>query len=196
MSTFSEQLAAAKAAARPTKDVQVILDPGLSQKRAELLAEVEAAKAKAENDPRLTAVDEEELKVQEKLDALLEASANSLRTIRFAQLPGDKWGDITSRCPVRLDAPIDRSYGYNMQQASMMAAPLCGVAVEEDGTEVPLIVSDATADSPAVDEWADLFERITGHEFIRIMDAIYELNEWAPGERINTLKKQLANRPA
>jgi len=196
MSTFSEQLAAAKSSARPTKDVQVILDPGLAKQRAALVAEVEAAKAKAENDPRLSAVNEEELKVQEKLDALLEASADSLRTLRFTQLSGDKWGEITSRCPVRLDAPIDRSYGYNMQQASTMAAPLCGVAVDDDGTEVSLVVSEATADSPAVDEWADLFATITGHEFIRVMDAIYELNEWAPGERINTLKKQLANRPA
>jgi len=196
MSTFSEQLAAASTAKRPFEEVQVVLDTGLSEKRAELQAEVDAAKAKAENDPRLASVNPEEAKIQKKLDALLEASASSLRTLRFYQLDGDKWGEITGRCPVRLDAPIDRSYGYNMQKASVMAAPLSGFAIEDDGTEVAPIVTPATEGTPAVDEWANLFAKISGHEFIRIMDAIYKLNEWAPGERINTLKKQLANRPA
>lgn len=195
MSGFSERLAAAKAAPRPTKDVQVLLDDDLAAKREALQNEIDAVRAESENDPRLTGVNPTEGKLQKKLDALLKASDEALVTLRFTRLPGDKWADITARCPVRVDAPIDRQYGYNMQAASMIAAPLCGVRVEGD-VEVPLTVTKATEETPAVNEWADLFTTITGHEFIRIMDAIYEMNEYAPAERINSLKKALATRPA
>lgn len=195
MSGFSERLAAAKSAPRPTKDVQVLLDDDLAARREALQAEIDAAKAEAENDPRLTGANPTEGKIQKKLDALLKESKEALVTLRFTRLPGDKWADITARCPVRVDAPIDRQYGYNMQAASMIAAPLCGVRVDGD-EEIPLTVTAATEDTPAVNEWADLFTTITGHEFIRIMDAIYEMNEYAPAERINSLKKQLATHPA
>jgi hypothetical protein len=185
MTSFSERLAAAKAAARPTRDVQVLLDADLSEKREELRAELERVKATAANDPRLSAVDPEETDLQEKLDAVLEESADALVTLRFTRLPGNEWSDLTSRCPVRLDAPIDRQYGYNMQAVSTLAAPISGVRVEDDA-EVSLEDS----------EWVDLFETISGHEFILVMDAIYELNEYEPAQRVSSLKKALATRPA
>lgn len=195
MTSFSERLQAAKAAPRPTLDVQVLLDADLSARREELQAALDRARVSAENDQRLASDPNDDpavVKVQKKLDALITESAGALVTLRFTSLPGSQWADITARCPVRLDAPIDRQYGYNMQAASTFAAPLCGVRVE-DGVEVPLLVTPAASGVPAVDEWADLFTTITGHEFIRIMDAIYELNEYAPAQRIAQAKKRSAS---
>lgn len=193
MTSFSERLSAAKAAPRPTLDVSVLLDADLSARREELQDAVDKARASADNDQRLAAgPDPAVVKVQKKLDTLIKESAGALVTLRFTSLPGSQWADITARCPVRLDAPIDRQYGYNMQAASTFAAPLCGVRVE-DGAEVPLTVTPAAEGVAAVDEWADLFTTITGHEFIRIMDAIYELNEYAPAQRIAAAKKGSAS---
>ena len=193
MTSFSERLSAAKAAPRPTLDVSVLLDADLSAKREELQAAVDRARASADVDRRLASDPETDpavMKVQKKLDALIAESQGALVTLRFTSLPGSQWADITARCPVRLDAPIDRQYGYDMQAASTFAAPLCGVRLE-DGVEVPLTVTPASEGVAAVDDWADLFITITGHEFIRIMDAIYELNEYAPAQRIAAAKKGL-----
>ena len=195
MTTFSERLAAAKSASRPTRTVQVLLDADLSAKREELRAELERARTAAASDQRLAAVNTAEQAVQTKLDELLNESAESLVTLRFSRLPGDKWAEITARCPVRLDAPIDRQYGYNMHAVCRLAAPVSGVRVEGDG-EVPLTVTKATEETPAVDEWADLFGTISGHEFGLIIDAIYDLNEYSPAAGITQLKKELATRTA
>jgi hypothetical protein len=195
MTNFSEQLAAAKAAPRDYRDVQVILDAGLSTKREQLKADLAAARAHAASDPRLGVVDEASASIQTQLDDLVAASAASLVTLRFVRMDSATWSDITDRCPARVDAPIDRQYGYNMNAACRLAAPLSGVRLDGDEL-VPLVVEKATADTPAVNEWADLFETISGHELIMIIEAIYELNMYEPARRVEQLKKELATRPA
>jgi len=192
MSSFKDRLAAAKSAARPTREVTVSLDADVSDKRAALQAELEAARANP--DARLATKSAPEL-VQEKLDELLTITADSLIALRFSRMPGDEWAEITARCPVRIDAPVDRQYGYNMHAVCRLAAPLCGVRIE-DGKEVALEVVPASAGVPAVDEWADLFTTISGHEFGLVIDAIYELNEYEPAQRVAQMKKELATRPA
>ena len=192
MSSFKERLAAAKAAPKPTREVTVSLDADVSEKRAALQAELEAARANP--DARLAAKSAPEL-VQEKLDELLTITADSLITLRFSRLSGPAWAEITARCPVRLDAAIDRRYGYNMHAVCRLAAPMCGVRVEGEEL-VPLEVVPASAGVPAVDEWADLFDTISGHEFGLIMDAVYELNEYEPAQRIAQMGKELATRRA
>lgn len=192
MSSFSERLALAKSAARPTREVTVSLDADVSDKRRELQAELEAARANP--DARLATKSAPEL-VQEKLDELLTITGDSLITLRFSRMPGDQWAEITARCPVRLDAAIDRQYGYNMHGVCRLAAPLCGVRVDGD-EELPLEVIPASAGVPAVNEWDDLFDTISGHEFGLIVDAIYELNEYEPAQRVAQMKKELATRPA
>lgn len=193
--SFSEQLAKAKAAARPSKDVQVLIDGGLSDERVAMQGDVERLQAEAASDQRLTGENPKVKAAQKKLNAFLEKSHDALVTLRFTRLPGDQWAEITARCPVRVDAPIDRQYGYNMTAVCKLAAPLSGVRVDGDA-EVPLLVTKAAEGVPAVDEWADLFETISGHELGRIIDAVYELNEYAPAQRINELKKGLATHPA
>lgn len=131
----------------------------------------------------------------EQIEAEQAAAAGGVVTLRFTRMAGNDWSAITARCPARLDAPIDAQYGYNMQKACEMAAPLCGVSVE-DGVEIPLVVTKATESEPAVNEWADLFATISGHEFGKIMDAIYGLNEYDPVLSLAEAKKALAGRPA
>lgn len=189
MTSFSAHLEAAKAAPRPTRDVQILLDAGLSDQRESLREELENARAIASMDQRLTSVDTAVEAVQEKLDAILESSADSLVTLRFTRMPGDQWAEVTARCPVRLGAEIDLKYGYNMHGVCKLAAPLSGVRVDGDDL-VPLVVT------PESNEWADLFATVGGHEFGLIASAIYELNEWEPAARMAQLKKELATRTA
>lgn len=195
MSSPSERLAAAKAAPRRTLDVEILLDGDLAVRRAELadrLAELESAEAL---DPRLAGEDPALTEVRAELDALAAESGDAFATLRFKALPGGAWAEIADRCPVRLDAEIDARYGYNMHKAAMLAAPLSGVWVV-DGEEIPLRVENATQDSPAVDEWADLFATIAGSEAVAIYEAIFDLNVYGPQIRSYDLKKALATLPA
>jgi hypothetical protein len=192
MSTFSERLEGAKNAVKPSRDVVVSLDADVSERRAELRELL--AKARANPDARMAARSEPEL-IQEQLDELLELTAESLVTLRFTRMSGVAWAEVTARCPVRLDAAIDRQYGYNVHAVCALAAPLSGVRVDGDDV-VPLIVSAASQGTPAVNEWADLFDTISGHEFGLIVDAIYELNEYEPASRVAQLKKEQATHSA
>lgn len=192
MSSFSDRLASAKAAVKPFRDVVVSLDADVSERRAELVEAL--AKARANPDARLAAKSALDL-IQEQLDELLALTADSLVTLRFSRMSGVDWAEVTARCPVRLDAAIDRQYGYNMHAVCALAAPLSGVRVE-GGELVPLVVSAASAGVPAVNEWADLLTTVSGFEFGLIVDAIYELNEYEPASRVASLVKELATRPA
>lgn len=182
MTTFAERLAAAKAAPKPTRDVDIILDAGLGQKLDELAAELIETRAEESADGRLAQTYERTAAVQEKLDAAKAEARDSIVTLRFTQLPAAQWAEIKSKSPVRLDSDIDRHYGFNADKAGVLASPLCGVRLERDGdevTEVPL----------TDDEWRDLFGAISGHEFGLIGDAHFELNEYGPANRVADLKK-------
>lgn len=185
MTSFSERLEAAKSAARPTRDVTVTLDSDLSARREVLAAALDAATLADANDKRLTGENPAIAEARDALAALEVGAADALLTLRFTRLSGDKWAEITARCPLRLDAPIDRQYGYNMHAVCKLAAPLSGVRVDGAETE-PLETA----------EWVDLFDITSGHEFGLIVDAIYELNEYEPAQRVAALKKELATRPA
>ena len=195
MVSFDDRLAAAKAAPKTFRDVDVLLDAGLADKREALQAALDAAKEAAKNDQRLTAPDDESAAIQKQLDELVAESADSIITLRFFRLPGDQWADIMSHCPARVGAPMDEFYGYNMQTAAKIAAPINGVRVEGDSL-IPLRVEPATDASPAVNQWADLFETISGAEAARIESAIWELNVYEPDSNMGRLKKALATRPA
>lgn len=191
--SFAEQLAAAKSAPPKTKDVTITLNDEVSARREEL--ELKLENAASATDRRLGAPDPVQ-PIKDELAALMQEAVATLVTLRFTRMPGDQWADITSRNPMRLDAPVDAHYGYNMQGVVTMAAPKSGVRVEhsEDGTEVlvPLIIAPGGEDIPPINEWRDLFSVISGHEFQQIEEAIYRLNEYDPAARLNELKKASA----
>lgn len=192
MKSFDDVLAAAKAAPRPFQDVTVSLDDDVANRRAELHDQLAAARANP--DARLASKSAPEL-IQEQLDELMDLTADQLVTLRFTRLPGNVWADIAARCPARLDAPVDRHFGYNMQAAALIAAPLCGVRMVGD-TEVPLRVEAATEEHPAINQWNDLFATIAGTEATQIESAIFDLNVYGPQQRVSELVKTLATRPA
>jgi hypothetical protein len=176
---FKEQLAAARAA-RPFKDVVVVLDGAVSAERERLEKELESADA----DPRLASLSPAE-EIQQQLDELAEQSADSLLTIRLTRLPGRDWSNLTSKCPVRPDVPIDRHYGYNYDAACEAAARYRDTSNVAYGARLeggePVDISD--------DEWGDLFDVLSGSDIGKIRDAVWSLNEYEPQERLNALVK-------
>jgi len=200
--SFSAKLAAAKAAPRKFKDVEILLDTELSELRDELQSALDDVKRRNAADQRLTSVNNDgESELQEKLDAVIAESQDSVVTIRFFRLPGDAWADIMSRCPARPGAVMDEYYGYNMQTATKLAAPyvdsqglIYGGRVEGDAV-VPLEYAPATDAAPAVNEWADLFRVASGAEQARMESAVWELNISDPDTSLVDLKKKLATLP-
>jgi hypothetical protein len=178
VTSFAERLAAAKAAPRPTRDVEVILDAGLGEKIDALADELIATRAEEAADDRLGQTFARTAAVQEKLEAAKAEARDSIVTLRFTRMPAAQWADVISRCPVRLESDIDKQYGFDADKAAVIGAPLCGVRLEGDD-EVE--VSD--------DEWRDLFATITGYEVACIADAIFALNFWGPAQRVSDLKK-------
>lgn len=172
MTTFGEKLAAAREA-RPTKDVQVVLDGELAVERERLMVAFEGAS----DDQRLAAKSEKE-EIQDALDALTEAASEALVTLRFTRMPGRDWAELTSKHPVRIDVPIDRRYGYNYDAACEAAAVVTGVIVDGDETH-----------EVAAEEWRDLFDVLSGNEVGLIRDAVWSLNEFDPQQRLDALVK-------
>jgi hypothetical protein len=105
---------------------------------------------------------------------------DELVTLRFTELKGMEWAEVTARSAARRDATIDRRYGYNVHGAAALAAPKSGKRVEGDEL-VPL----------SEDEWRDLFEVLSGPDFAAIADAMFVLHEQGPAERLESAKKAL-----
>jgi hypothetical protein len=99
-------------------------------------------------------------------------------TLRFTEMKGMEWAEVTARSPARVDATIDHRYGYNVHFAATLAAPRSGKRV--DGDEL-VALSDQ--------EWRDLFEVLSGPDFASIADAMFMLNEHGPAERLDAAKK-------
>jgi len=102
-------------------------------------------------------------------------------TLRFDAMDSRAWGDVTAANPLRPDSPIDRRYGYDFNGAARSAAPLCGVRVV-DGKDESL--------TPA--QWEKVFDIISGGESNKIASDIFEMNDFAPAQRLATRKKALA----
>lgn len=99
--------------------------------------------------------------------------------LRFTEMQGRKWAEICDRNPMRVDVPMDAAYGYNVLTASLEAAAVCGVRVlEDDKTEA---LSD--------EHWRALFDRLTGSDLRAVESAVFQVNEFAPGQRTAAAKK-------
>lgn len=93
----------------------------------------------------------------------------AVHVFRFSQMGGLEWASETDKFPPRLDTAVDSTYGYNIRDLTRSTAPLSGVRVEGD-REVPV----------SADEWDALFDAISGHDFQKVTDAIWSLNEYNP----------------
>lgn len=131
--SFSDDLAAAKAAVLPHQDVDVLLN-------------------------------------------------GNLHTLRFHKMDAVEWAEATASHPARPNVLIDTRYGYNLRAVTRTVAPQTGFLLDGD-RPTPL---------QSEDEWVSLFKAISGAEFARIMDAVWELNEYGPQEAVKAAKKALA----
>ena len=193
--SFNKKLAAAKKVPRPYKDVTVALRAdvaekrdGLAKRRQELEDRFAKAQAAAIEDQRLTSSGPEEdftdefLKLAEDEQALDREEADALVTLRFEELPGDEWAELTVKHPARPGVLADMPYGYNIHAAAMEAAQVNGRVVE-DGKFLQI----------SAQQWDDLWEQLPGRSFGAVCDVIYFLNEYEPEQRVNRLGK--ASRP-
>ncbi|KPG86516.1 hypothetical protein [Frigoribacterium sp. RIT-PI-h] len=103
--------------------------------------------------------------------------------LRFRKADSLVWVEAVDRSPARQpieNYPYDSLYGYNLRNVTRLVAPKTGVLLI-DGKEVPLRVDAPNPDEPdaeLVNEWAELFETISGRAESKIGDAIYALNEY------------------
>lgn len=186
MTTFSERLAAAKAAPRPFKDVKVLLDAGLAERRDVLLAQLEAAEVRDAEDLRLAAPsDERSAPIRAQLDDVSREALAAVLTVRITRIPGDDWAEIVSRNPARLDVPIDKHYGYNYDAVCNDAA----VFRDDDGTAFAHLVEGEDLVPLERSEWFDLISVISGSEATELRDAIWSLNEYEPSKALDLLVK-------
>jgi hypothetical protein len=95
-------------------------------------------------------------------------------TLRFRQMNAFEWASEVDRHPARGDTiDFDVSYGFNIRTLTQAVAPRTGVLVEGD-VEKPLVQDETT------DEWSELLDAISGHDFQAISDAVFYLNYMAP----------------
>lgn len=184
---FSDQIAVAKARKRSKlKDVPVCLDGELAEQREALLGKLENAQAEDAFDQRLAGGSDRNARpIQDQLDAIAEAAAASLVTLRFYQLPGDEWTMLTSLHPVRLDSVMDRQYGYNIDAVIRAAV----FYKSENGVQYGFRLDGDTEHPLTVEDTNDLFHVLSGSEIAQIRDAVYALNEYDPAKRVNALVK-------
>lgn len=112
------------------------------------------------------------------------AISGELVTFKFTASPPELWTEATASSPLRAAVPLDRNYGYNLHGACVLIAPYAGVRLEGDA-EIPLTEN----------QWTMVFERLSGHDFARIVDAIWTLNEYGPQQLVSSLKKASAATP-
>ena len=108
-----------------------------------------------------------------------------LRTLRFTQMDGMEWAELTDRFPARQDVLLDARYGYNIRPLAKAAAPLCGSLLDGEN-EVAL----------TVEQWEKLFKGQPGATVMRIGDIIWNLNEYLPGQAVDALKKGSTPEPS
>lgn len=105
----------------------------------------------------------------------------NLHTFRFTQMDGLQWASATDMHPARPGVLLDMRFGYNLRPLSLLVAAQTGKRIDGDK------FVDLTPD-----QWTNLFKALPGASVMRIGDALFELNEYGPGEAIEALKKASA----
>jgi hypothetical protein len=162
------------------EDVDVCLDGEASVERDRLYKEL----GEAANTPRLTMSPPPIAEVQARIDALEDSMRESLVTLRFRTLSFERWNAIIALEPPREGVAIDARKGYNIVTATKRAAEASGWSVDGDSTE-PV----------ALDEWKDLWEKLSGGDFDRIWGAVTRLNETDGWAGVGFLKKDSTKTP-
>lgn len=184
---FDDVLTEAEQEPAPDVTVQVCVKPSVAKKMTALLARLDQAvkedKQETSADTGRLAVSSEPVTkrqdaVQREIDDIADEVDKSLITLRFTRLDAEKWTDLTSAFPIRLEVALDRHYGYNFDAVSVAAARLSGVRVDADGDH-----------QLTEEQWERLLKLISGHDRKLIRDAVWTLNEYQPAQLIEALVK-------
>lgn len=101
-----------------------------------------------------------------------------LRKLQFTEMDGLAWADLTDRCPPRMDAPLDKAYGFNIRLVVAHAAPISGRMKSGDEW---VELSEA--------QWTKLLRGQKGAQIRTIGDALFQLNQWAPDQAVAAARK-------
>jgi hypothetical protein len=162
------------------EDVDVCLDGEAGVERDRLYREF----GDAANAPRETMAPAPTVEIQARIDALEDSMREDLVTLRFRALSFDRWNAIIALRPPREGVAVDGRKGYDTVGVTKAAAEAGGWVVNGDSTE-----------SIPADEWADLWEKLSGGDFDRIWGAITRLNETDGWAGVSFLKKGSTKTP-
>jgi hypothetical protein len=172
------------------------------EQQIEIAAQADEDLAEAQRDARLGSPQKAEIeaardaKIAELTTQLEQLAAErteladgTLITLRFTQLPGQAWAEIGARNPARPDVLLDRIYHYNYHEAAKQAAVYRDPEEAGGRAYAELVVpgqgdGEPTLEPVTAEQWAGIFEVISGHEFERIASAIWDLNDYGPQQRI------------
>lgn len=191
MSSLDEKITRAQAAqaTRPIhKDVTVSLDSALSDERAALLTEVgrlhterKAREEKADETLGLVAdtsdLDKRLNQIASKLKKIDNLERDTLITIRSYRASGGDWMELKAACPPRLNSAIDRGAGFNVNTLTIAACTKYGRVLDGD-KEL----------ERSLEEWTVLLELLSGGEFERVVNLVYQVNVADALNRTETLK--------
>lgn len=162
------------------EDVDVCLDGDLSVERDRLLREL----GDAADVPRTTMGPHPTAEIQAKIDVLEAAMRDDVVTLRFRALSFDRWNGIIALRAPREGVAVDARKGYDIVGVTKAAAEASGWLVDGDATE-----------SISSDEWADLWDKLSGGDFDRIWGAVTRLNETDGWAGVGFLKKGSTKTP-
>lgn len=181
MSSFAEKLAAAKAAPRPTADVRVLLASDLVAERDRLQAVIDSPVV----DERFGAATPQD-EAAAALEKLIETAGEAVVTLRFTQLRGTDWAELTSKCPPRPGVPVDERYAYNFDMVTLAAARF----VDKDGRHYGHRVEDGELVELAPEDWADLIDdALNPHDLRNVRNTVWGLNEYLPQMQLEAMGK-------
>lgn len=194
----SERIKRARAAEEEFRDVDVTLDADVRVQVTELddrigssEAEIAALEDEKERitpdlrlgDPRVAEIDTRIGEIRAAVGALEEErdalQQHTLVTLRFRRMDGGEWAEIAGRHPARINVTIDRISNYNYHDVAREAAPRSGAVLHPDGSLEELTAED----------WAGLFEVITGREFEWIAESLWDLNDFGARRRVDAARK-------
>jgi|GEM_PF-3408531 hypothetical protein len=162
------------------EDVTISLNGELSVKRDQLYKDL----GEAANAPRETMAPPATAAVQAEIDALEDSMREDLVTLRFRALSFDRWNGIIALRPPREGVAVDARKGYDIVGVTKAAAEASGWVVNGEATE-----------SIPADEWADLWENLSGGDFDRIWGVVTRLNETDGWAGVAFLKKDSTKTP-
>lgn len=139
--------------------------------------------SETENEPERTDFDDD-LDAQLALEpdfATVDVLVNKkLRKLRFTEMDGLAWADLTDRCPPRPDAAVDRAFGYNLRLVVALAVTRCGqMQSGEDFIDL------------TEKQWTNLLRGQPGSAIRSIGDALFQLNQWGPAQAVKDARKAL-----